>query len=439
MLVEQVELVPHFDQAPAVVGVDVEAPQHFADVVRLGGRVLVRDVAHVQDHVGLDHLLQGRAERRHQHGRQIRDEADRVRQDDAGAMRQVDGAQGRIERGEQHVGGQHLGPRHAVEQGRLAGIGVADQRHDRVRHALAALPVELARALDAFELALDARDAFADDAAVRFELRLARAAEEAEAAALALEMRPRAHEAALLVVQMRELDLQRALARVRAFAENFQDQAGAVDDLGVPRLFQIALLHRRDDAIHHHQRRLQALGKPGNLLDLALAQVGRRPDLVERHQAGLDHVEIDGPGQTHRLLQARLGRAHALLARGRDPTKRRDHDRARADGARLTRAQPARLPVATAWSWFQALYLFHLRGLLGPFEQLDRMTRHDGGYSVLVNQLRVAIPTQQHAKIIEPRDDALELHSVYQKDGERRLVFADMIEEGVLKVLRAVG
>ena len=48
-----------------------------------------------------------------------------------------------------------LGARQPVEQRRLAGIGVADQRDDRIRHALAAVAVQLARALDPLELALD--------------------------------------------------------------------------------------------------------------------------------------------------------------------------------------------------------------------------------------------------------------------------------------------
>ncbi len=67
----------------------------------------------------------------------------------------------RIERREQHVGFEHGGAGQAVEQRRLAGIGVADQRDDRIRHALAALAMQLAALLDLLQLGLDASDALA--------------------------------------------------------------------------------------------------------------------------------------------------------------------------------------------------------------------------------------------------------------------------------------
>src|SRR6516165_12701256 len=49
------------------------------------------------------------------------------------------------------------------------------------------------------------------------------------------------------------------------------------------------------------------------------------------------------------------------------------------------------------------------------------------------------VATQQHAEIIEPRDDALQFHAIHQENGEWDFVFADVIEKSVLKVLCAVG
>ena len=46
--------------------------------------------------------------------------------------------------------------------------------------------------------------------------------------------------------------------------------------------------------------------------------------------------------------------------------------------------------------------------LFAAFEQLDRMTRHDGRDRVLVDELRMPIPPQQHAKIVEPGHNALQ-------------------------------
>ena len=126
--------------APAsFAGIDAELAQHLLDVMRLRLGVLVRDVAHVQDHVGLDHLLERGAERRHQHGRQVGDEADRVGQDRC-ARRAAGRPRAASDRASRTACRRDstLRLRHAVEQRRLAGVGVADQRHDRVRHALAA-------------------------------------------------------------------------------------------------------------------------------------------------------------------------------------------------------------------------------------------------------------------------------------------------------------
>src|SRR5687767_15984732 len=58
---------------------------------------------------------------------------------------------------------------------------------------------------------------------------------------------------------------------------------------------------------------------------------------------------------------------------------------------------------------------------------------------MLVYKLRMSIPSQQDAKIIEPGHHTLQLDPIDEKDRQRRFVLADVIEKGVLQVLCAFG
>jgi hypothetical protein len=51
----------------------------------------------------------------------------------------------------------------------------------------------------------------------------------------------------------------------------------------------------------------------------------------------------------------------------------------------------------------------------------------------------MAIATQQNTEIVEPTDDTLQLHTIDQKDGERRFVFANVVEKCVLQILGFFG
>jgi hypothetical protein len=65
----------------------------------------------------------------------------------------------------------------------------------------------------------------------------------------------------------------------------------------------------------------------------------------------------------------------------------------------------------------------------------DRLTRHDRGNCVLINQLGLAIAAQKHAKVVKPGDYALQFYPVDQKNRHRDFSLAHMIQERILKVL----
>ena len=207
-------------------------------------------------------------------------------------------AHGRIERREQLVRGVDLGAGQRVEQRRLARVRVADQRDDRHRVALTRAARLVALHFDLVEPLLQLLHALAEQAAIELELRFARTAQADRAAALALQMRPAAHEARRHVLQLRELDLQLAFVRARALREDVEDQPGAIDDAALGELFEIALLHRRERAVDEDQIRVERLALLGELLGLAGA------DEVARVRP------VDARGQ--RADDARAGRAREL-------------------------------------------------------------------------------------------------------------------------------
>jgi hypothetical protein len=105
---------------------------------------------------------------------------------------------------------------------------------------------------------------------------------------------------------MRKFDLERALPGFGAAAENLENESGAIQNLGVPGLLQVALLNWRQGAIHHHEFDLVAGDGSYDLLDLALAEVGGRANLAEGRNQRVHNFKINGARQAPRLLQSGL-------------------------------------------------------------------------------------------------------------------------------------
>ena len=119
------------------------------------------------------------------------------------------------------------------------------------------------------KLLADALDPLADDAPVGLDLGFAGAAEKAEATALTLEVSPGAHEPALLIDEMGELDLQAPFPRPRPRAEDLENESGAVEHFDSPFGFEIALLHWCQRMIDDHELRALGADQTFKLGDLA--------------------------------------------------------------------------------------------------------------------------------------------------------------------------
>src|SRR5262249_13552173 len=151
-------------------------------------------------------------------------------------------------------------------------------------------------------------DALVDEPPVDFELALAGSTQEAEAAALALEVGPGPDQARPLIGEMGQLDLERALVRTRPRAENLEDEPGAVDHRALPGALEVALLHRAHRRVDHGDGGLLALDQLLQPLDLTGTEQRRGSRLVELHHLAAGDVEIDGAGKPDRLLELGLGR-----------------------------------------------------------------------------------------------------------------------------------
>ncbi|GAD56400.1 hypothetical protein MBELCI_2452 [Limimaricola cinnabarinus LL-001] len=120
-------------------------------------------------------------------------------------------------------------------------------------------------------------------------------------------MGPGADQPRALIAERRHLDLQHALAGGGAIAEDLEDQAGPIEDLYLPFLFEISLLHRADMAVDQHQLDLVGLQPLLQLFDLAGAEQHAGVALGQAHDLGTEHVKA----------RQRIGQRHGLGQRGR--------------------------------------------------------------------------------------------------------------------------
>ena len=161
-------------------------------------------------------------------------------------------------------------------------------------------------AVDRLQLAAQVGEAPADDAAVGLDLGLT-GASRPDATGLPLQVRPHAGQAREQVLVLGQLDLQARLLGARVTREDVEDELGAIDDLHVELLFEVAPLGGGDLVVHHHEVGSEGADHLLELLDLALAQ--------ERTHVGTAAALLDA---SQDLGSRRLDQTLELLEVGED-------------------------------------------------------------------------------------------------------------------------
>ena len=217
--------------------------------------------------------------------------------------RQAQTARGRVERGEQFVLRQHIRAGESIEQGRFAGVGVAD---DRGEGPVIALPrIALGRALAAhdFEVARNVGDAILHPAAVGFQLRFTFTAAHADAALLPRQVAPEPRQARQQMLQLRQLDLELALACAGALGEDVQNERRAVEDLAVKGGLQVAALRGGQLVIEDNGIDIGLAAMQGELLSLAFPDVSGGAGRGHLLYAIANDFAARGGGQLGKFLQ----------------------------------------------------------------------------------------------------------------------------------------
>ncbi len=189
-----------------------------------------------------------------------------------------------------------------VEERRLAGVGVADERDRRHGTLLTPLAQLRAAAANDVDLLRQHADALPNAPAIGLELGLA-GASRPDAAAQPRQRLARSDEPRQEILQLRELDLQLPFPRARAAREDVEDELRAVDDLAAERLLEIAQLRRAQLVVEDDDVDAQFVARRGQRLHFAAAEERRRVGPRALLQHAQDDGRAGGRGEAGKLVE----------------------------------------------------------------------------------------------------------------------------------------
>ena len=206
--------------------------------------------------VGVGDLFKGGSEGLDQVVRKVPHEADRVRDGAVPTARQVQPSHGRIQGREQRVLDEHARAGESIEQARLSRVGVAGEGYRGCPRALARGALRAAYALHLLELAAQDRHLVTDTAAVGLDLGLARSARTDTTGRASRATTGLATQGLTPATQTRQEVLHLGQRHLRAtglaagvLSEDVEDEPGAIDDLDLDDVLQVAQLPRAQLAI----------------------------------------------------------------------------------------------------------------------------------------------------------------------------------------------
>jgi hypothetical protein len=233
----------------------LELCQHLVDDDALLLPRRMAGVEHVQEQIGLAHLLEGGAEGGDEVVWQLADEADRIGEQRVPVVAERDLARQRIEGGEEPVLYKDvLRARECPQDGRLPRVRIADERGAEL--VLSPRALDLALSLNVGKSLLQQLDAVTDQPTVGLELRFA-GAPDADAAAELLEVGPHPRQPRHGVLELRELDLHLGLGAAGAGGKDVEDQLRPIDHPRVERVLDVLALRGGELVVEDDECRLE--------------------------------------------------------------------------------------------------------------------------------------------------------------------------------------
>jgi hypothetical protein len=108
------------------------------------------------------------------------------------------------------------------------------------------------------------------------------------------------------MLQLREFDLELALAAAGTLTENIEDQFGAIKHTHLPQALKVALLDCRNFVIEEHELRAIGSQQSGNLVGLACADVKLRIGTRTMADQSGCHDMTGGLGQSAEFIKRRV-------------------------------------------------------------------------------------------------------------------------------------